>query len=184
MNNNQKKSRESISSKIKRISNYIENGIPVQCDKNGNQLYKDKKPLLVYTPLSLDQFLRWSDEDNFKQTGKAALDKYLSFNDKEIGFIENLLSELRSRRKRQLSSDDKLEFSERNKHLEEIILAQNKSIAKYLLEIEMLKENVKKSEEVNQNLLKHIELKNQAYNIQVSELKNKIDRLSNIRVIK
>lgn len=33
MNNNQKKSRESISSKIKRISSYIENGIPVQCDK-------------------------------------------------------------------------------------------------------------------------------------------------------
>lgn len=43
---------------------------------------------------------------------------------------------------------------------------------------------LKKSEEINQNLLKHIELKNQAYNIKVSELKNKIDRLSNIRVIK
>ncbi|APD92222.1 hypothetical protein BM525_20305 (plasmid) [Alteromonas mediterranea] len=181
---NSERAAKSIGNKFDTLRTWIETGIPVKKDAEGNELFKNGEPVYIDIPTSLNKFLRWSDDSlGIMSTSQSALIKYLSTESKDGKYVEFLLRETKQKLQKQKLLNSSGDLKNQLDEAWKLINAQNKDITKYLSEIKTLKDEVKALTAEQENIELSAKLKMDALEMQVNSLNDQISRLRNMRII-
>lgn len=183
MHHKKKKGIDNIENKINLIKDFGASGVPTLHDVQGFELYRGGVPEFTYVPKSIDQFRRWGDLSlEITSTNKEAFDTY--FNDDKalvsLTKLEGLLDILSAKlkvQKQELTQNkvDKLKSS--IEALKELANQQNIVIAKYLMEIDSLEDELRTSKNSLVLAKEAIYLENVELRREINELRLRLKRL-------
>jgi hypothetical protein len=178
-----KKCRDNLEKKIKLIKDFGASGVPIFLDEKGFELYKGGIPQFIHVPKSLDQFRRWGDSElGITSTNKEAFELY--FNGLTslvtISAINDLLIILTAKVEAQKKESSQLKVDDLKSTidaLKDLTKQQNIVIAKYLIEIDGLEDDLRTSKNSMVLAKEAIFIENTELRSEMNELRLRIKRL-------
>ncbi len=190
MSNKQELARKNIKKKVKLIERWADDGIPFIQDEEGNDLYKNAKPVLYKIPLSVDALRRWSDKDlQITGTNDGAMKSFLSdpTKGKTEDQLEALTNKLKLKKEEQeiVFTKKGLTFWEAKLDLKEKMISnQNEEIGKLLIDNIHLKMDLKDAETKIEDITKQMDFELNALAEKNKKLTARLERTNQIKVIK
>lgn len=184
IHHNSERAAKSIGTKFAKLEQWIEAGVPIKKDEQGNELFKNGEPVYIDIPTSLNKFLRWTDANaGIMSTSQSALVNYLSSEHKDGEYLEILLRQVKNKLHQQKLYNSKSELKTQLVEAWILINRNNEDLTKYLSEIKGLQDEVKALIAEIENIEMAAALKHQALEARVNRLNDQLSRVRNIRVV-
>ena len=181
---NSERAAKSIGTKFATLERWIEVGVPIKKDAQGNELFRGGEPVYIDIPTSLNKFLRWTDANvGIMSTSQSALTNYLSSEHKDGEYLELLLRKVKNKLHQQKLYNSKSELKSQLDEAWKLINGYNEELTKYLSEIKGLEEEVKALTAEIENIEMAAALKQQALEAKVNRLSEQLSRVRNMRIV-
>lgn len=181
---NSERAAKSIGTKFATLERWIETGVPIKKDGQGNELFKNGEPVYIDIPTSLNKFLRWADARyGIMSTSQSALTNYLSSVNKDGGYVEILLRQTKHKLEQQKLSHNKSDLKIRLNAAMKLINEQNEDITKYFLENKHLEGEIKALTAEVENIEMAASLKHEAMQATINRLNEQLSRVRNMRIV-